>query len=49
MILHFLIRLLEVIFCIGLAGSLVVAIMAFVGDVHVFFDRDEETRTSTSS
>ncbi len=43
MILHFLIRFLEAIFSIGLVGSLVVAVMAFVGDFHVFFDKDEES------
>jgi hypothetical protein len=42
MFLHFLIKFLETIFCIGLAGSMVVAILAFVGDIHVFFDKDEE-------
>ena len=42
MILHFLIKFLETIFCIGMAGSFVVAILAFVGDIHVFFDKDEE-------
>jgi hypothetical protein len=46
MILHFLIRFLEAIFCIGLAGSLVVAVMAFVGDIHVFYDKDEEPARS---
>lgn len=43
MFLHYLALLLEWIFFIGLAGSLVVAIMAFVGDLHVFFEEDEET------
>jgi hypothetical protein len=33
---------LEWIFFIGLAGSLIVAIMAFVGDLHVFFEKDDE-------
>ena len=41
MLLRYLILVLETIFFVGLAGSLVVAIMAFVGDLHVFFDRDE--------
>lgn len=50
MILHFLVRLLETLFIVGMAGSLVVAIWAFVGDIHVFFGKDEETlRTTTSS
>lgn len=34
--------LLEIVFFTGLAGSLVVAVMAFVGDIHVFFDEDKE-------
>jgi Na+/melibiose symporter-like transporter len=38
--LHFFIRLIEIIFLVGLAGSLVVAIMAFVGDIHEFFEKD---------
>ena len=42
MILHFLIKFLEVIFCVGLTGSMVVAVLAFVGDIHVFLDKDEE-------
>jgi len=37
---HFLILLIEIIFFIGLAGSLVVAILAFVGDIHEFFEKD---------
>jgi len=40
MFLHFLALILEVIFFVGIAGSLVVAIMAFVGDIHVFFEKD---------
>jgi hypothetical protein len=46
MLLHYLVVLLEVIFVTGLAGSLVVAVMAFVGDLHVFFDKDEEPARS---
>jgi hypothetical protein len=34
---------LEWIFFIGLAGSLIVAILAFVGDLHVFFEKDDDT------
>jgi hypothetical protein len=34
--------ILEWIFFIGLAGSLIVAIMAFVGDLHVFLEKDED-------
>ena len=41
MFLRVMVVILESIFLIGLAGSLVVAIMAFVGDIHVFFDKDE--------
>jgi len=37
---HFLVLLIEIIFFIGLAGSLVVAILAFVGDIHEFFEKD---------
>gem|GEM_PF-1355835 len=36
-----LILVLETIFFVGLAGSLIVAILAFVGDIHVFFDKDD--------
>ena len=38
--LHFLIVFLETLFFIGLAGSLVVAVMAFVGDFSDFFEKD---------
>ena len=38
--LHYLILILESLFFIGLAGSLVVAIMAFVGDFSDFFEKD---------
>lgn len=37
---HLFIRILEFIFFIGLGGSMVVAIMAFVGDIHEFFEKD---------
>lgn len=43
---HFFIRLLETIFLVGLAGSLVVAIMAFLGDIHEFFEKDRPESTS---
>jgi hypothetical protein len=50
MFLRFLIGFLEAIFYTGLAGSLVVAVLAFVGDIHVFFDKDEEpVRTNAAS
>lgn len=39
----YLARVLEWIFFIGLAGSLIVSILAFVGDLHVFFENDEES------
>jgi len=39
--LHFLIVFLEAVFFIGLAGSMVVAIMAFVGDFSDFFEKDK--------
>jgi hypothetical protein len=40
MVLHFIVRVLEVMFFIGLAGSLVVAIAAFAGDIPEFFKND---------
>ena len=39
-VLHFFFRALEVMFFVGLAGSLAVAIAAFVGDIPEFF-KDE--------
>ncbi|HEX2327250.1 MAG TPA: hypothetical protein VHN74_00890 [Candidatus Angelobacter sp.] len=41
MFLHYLARVLEVLFFVGLVGSLVVAVLAFVGDLHVFFEDDK--------
>jgi hypothetical protein len=38
--LHILVLFLEILFFIGLAGSAVVAIMAFVGDFSDFFEKD---------
>lgn len=38
---HYLVLFLESIFFIGLAGSLVVSILAFVGDFHDFFEKDD--------
>ena len=38
--LHLAISILEWIFFIGMAGSLLVAVLAFVGDIHVLFDKD---------
>lgn len=37
---HLLVLLLEILFFIGLAGSLIVAVMAFIGDIHEFFEKD---------
>ncbi len=42
MFLHYFALILEWIFFIGLVGSLVVAILAFVGDLHVFMEKDED-------
>jgi hypothetical protein len=39
-IMHVLVRALEGVFCVGMVGSLVVAILAFVGDIHVLFEKD---------
>jgi len=39
--LYFLVLFLETLFFIGLAGSMVVAIMAFVGDFTDFFESDK--------
>ena len=45
--LHFFILLIEALFFVGLAGSLVVAILAFVGDFHELFEKDRpETNQS---
>jgi hypothetical protein len=38
--LHFLVLFLEALFFVGLAGSMVVAIMAFIGDFADFFEKD---------
>jgi len=37
---HLLASILTWVFFIGLAGSLVVAIWAFIGDIHVFLEKD---------
>lgn len=37
---HYFVLTLETIFFVGLAGSLIVAILAFVGDVHVFMEKE---------
>ena len=38
--LHYASSILEWAFYIGMAGSLLVAVLAFVGDIHVLFDKD---------
>jgi len=43
---HFFVLLLEIVFFIGLAGSMVVAVMAFVGDFHEFFEKDRPEGSS---
>ncbi|HEV2988480.1 MAG TPA: hypothetical protein VG759_08565 [Candidatus Angelobacter sp.] len=40
MVLRYLAYFLEGLFFLGMIGSLVVAIWAFIGDIHVLFDRD---------
>ena len=47
--LHFLILFLETVFFIGPAGSLVVAIMAFVGDFSDFFEKDKSEGAATQA
>ena len=41
MALHYLALFLETVFFVGLAGSLVVAIWAFIGDCFEFFEDDK--------
>ena len=38
---HYLALTLETIFFVGMVGSLLVAVMAFVGDIHVLFEKDK--------
>ena len=47
--LHFLILLIESLFFIGLAGSLVVAILAFVGDFSDFFEKDRPEASASQA
>lgn len=47
--LHFFIVFLEAVFFVGLAGSLVVAIMAFVGDCSDFFEKDKTEGAATQA
>lgn len=44
---HYLVLFLEAIFFVGLVGSMVVAIWAFVGDFHEFFEKDRVEGTQT--
>jgi hypothetical protein len=37
---HYLVSVLEWLFFTGLAGSLIVALMAFFGDLQVFFEKE---------
>ena len=37
---HYLVLFLETLFFVGLGGSMIVAILAFVGDIHEFFEKD---------
>jgi hypothetical protein len=43
---HYLALVLETVFFVGLVGSLVVALMAFVGDLHVFFEDDRKSEAA---
>ena len=43
---HLFFLFLEFLFFVGLAGSLVVAILAFVGDIHEFFEKDRQESSS---
>ena len=47
--LHFLVIIIEAVFFIGLAGSMVVAIMAFVGDCSDFFESDKPEGAATQA
>jgi hypothetical protein len=49
MFLIYLARVLEWVFFIGLVGSLVVSVMAFVGDLHVFFENDKQEEDTLRS
>ncbi len=41
MLVHYSVLVLETIFFVGMAGSLIVAILAFIGDLHVFMEKDK--------
>jgi hypothetical protein len=44
---HYLVLFLELLFFVGLAGSMVVAIWAFIGDFHEFFESDRPEASQT--
>jgi hypothetical protein len=46
---HYLVLILETLFFVGLAGSMVVAIMAFVGDFTDFFEKDKPEGASSQA
>jgi len=48
-VLHFLAIFIEAVFFIGLAGSLVVAITAFIGDFSDFFEKDKREGAATQA
>ena len=47
--LHLLVLFLETLFFIGLAGSMVVAIWAFIGDWFEFFEKDRPEGTASQA
>jgi hypothetical protein len=47
--LHYLVLFLEVLFFVGLGGSMIVAILAFVGDIHEFFEKDRPEGTASQA
>jgi hypothetical protein len=49
MLLHYLVLFLETLFFAGLAGSMVVAILAFVGDFSDFFEKDKPEGVASQS
>jgi hypothetical protein len=44
---HYLVLFLEALFFVGLVGSMVVAIWAFIGDFHEFFEKDRTDASQT--
>jgi len=49
MLLHYLILVLETLFFVGLGGSMVVAILAFIGDFTDFFEKDKPESVAIQS